>query len=139
MTAAGEGSRPDVSIIVVSFNDAEDLRVSLTSALAQRGVSREVIVVDNASRDGSREVAEKLGVSVVALPENVGFAAGMNAGIEASAGRYVLALNPDCRLEPDFAAVLGERIMVAATTKKTIGTEGQKSAVMATYRILRYD
>ena len=110
MTAAGERSRPDVSIIVVSFNDAEDLRVSLTSALAQRGVSREVIVVDNASRDGSREVAEKLGVHVVALPENVGFAAGMNAGIEASAGRYVLALNPDCRLEPDFAAVLVRRL-----------------------------
>ncbi|HXM79291.1 MAG TPA: glycosyltransferase, partial [Thermoanaerobaculia bacterium] len=71
--ATGERSRPDVSIIVVSFNDAEDLRVSLTSALAQRGVSREVIVVDNASRDGSREVAKQPGVSVVALPENVGF------------------------------------------------------------------
>jgi GT2 family glycosyltransferase len=110
LTAAGERSRPDVSIVVVSFNDSEDLRVSLTSALAQRGVSREILVVDNASRDGSREVAGKLGVSVVALPENVGFAAGMNAGIAASAGRYVLALNPDCRLEPDFAATLARRM-----------------------------
>ena len=37
----------------------------------------------------------------------------MNAGIEATAGRYVLALNPDCRLEPDFAATLARRLDAA--------------------------
>jgi GT2 family glycosyltransferase len=103
---------PDVSIIVVSKDDAEDLPVSIGSALAQRGVSAETLVVDNASTDGSREIARGLGagVKVRALPENVGFAAAMNVGIEASGGRYVLALNPDCRLEPDFAAVLVRRL-----------------------------
>lgn len=103
---------PDVSIIVVSWNDAADLAVSLASALAQRGVSTETLLVDNASADASREVPERLGgsVRVIALPTNVGFAAAMNAGIDASSGRYVLALNPDCRLAPDFCAVLARRL-----------------------------
>jgi GT2 family glycosyltransferase len=102
----------DVSIIVVSWNDAADLPVSLGSALAQRGVSTETLLVDNASADASREVPERLdgAIRVIALPTNVGFAAAMNAGIDASSGRYVLALNPDCRLEPDFCAVLAQRL-----------------------------
>ena len=106
---------PDVSILVVSKDDAPDLPVSVGSALAQRGVACEILVVDNASADGSREAARGLGeaVGVLALPENVGFAAAMNAGIEQSAGRYVLALNPDCRLAPDFAAILTRRLDAA--------------------------
>ena len=100
----------DVAILVVSYNDASDLSVSLGSALAQRGVTAEVLLVDNASRDASREEAKRLGVRVLALPENVGFAAAMNAGIDATESRYVLALNPDCRLEPDFAARLAGRM-----------------------------
>jgi GT2 family glycosyltransferase len=102
----------DVSIVVVSWNDAADLPVSLGSALAQRGVSTETLLVDNASADASREVPGRLGgaARVIALEENVGFAAAMNAGIDASSGRYVLALNPDCRLEPDFCAILVERL-----------------------------
>src|SRR6185436_14441543 len=104
---------PDVSILVVSKEDAADLPVSLGSALAQRGAACETLLVDNASTDDSREVARGLGVRVLALPENVGFAAAMNAGIEATSGRYVLALNPDCRLEPDFAAILARRLDAA--------------------------
>ncbi|MEO8431664.1 MAG: glycosyltransferase family 2 protein [Acidobacteriota bacterium] len=100
----------DVSIVVVSYNDETDLPVSLASALDQRGVRTEVILVDNASTDGSREVAARLGVRVLAQRENTGFAAAMNAGIEATSGRYVIALNPDCRLEPDFASILVHRL-----------------------------
>ncbi|HEX4438726.1 MAG TPA: glycosyltransferase family 2 protein [Thermoanaerobaculia bacterium] len=102
----------DVSIIVVSYNDAADLPVSLGAALAQRGVTTETLLVDNASTDASREAAARAGaaVRVLALPENVGFAAAMNAGIDGSTGRYVLALNPDCRLEPDFCAALAQRL-----------------------------
>src|SRR5262249_19737017 len=72
----------------------------------------ETIVVDNASTDRSRQVVERFlpAVRLIAMPENVGFAEGMNRGIEASSGRYVLALNPDCRLMPDFAAVLSARL-----------------------------
>jgi len=106
---------PDVSIVVVSKDSAADLPVSLAAAAAQRGVRCEIVLVDNASTDGSREAAAALGdaVRVVALPTNAGFAAAMNEGIAATTGRYVLALNPDCRLEPDFAAVLARRLDAA--------------------------
>ena len=100
----------DVAIVVVSYEDEADLPVSVGAALAQRGVEVETVVVDNASRDGSREAAARAGARVLALPENVGFAAAMNAGIDATRSRYVLALNPDCRLEPDFAAILASRL-----------------------------
>ena len=99
-----------MSVVVVSYNDEADLPVSLASALAQRGVSVEVVLADNASSDGSAEIGRRLGARVLTLPHNVGFAAAMNAGIESTTGRYVLALNPDCRLEPDFSAVLVSRM-----------------------------
>ncbi len=106
---------PDVSIIVVSKDDAADLSVSLGSAVGQRGVSCETILVDNASQDASREVPGRFGgaVRLLAMQENIGFAAAMNVGIDASSGRYVLALNPDCRLELDFAATLVRRLDAA--------------------------
>jgi GT2 family glycosyltransferase len=102
----------DVSIVVVAHDDESDLPVSLASAIAQKGVAVETIVVDNASTDRSREVAERFApaVRLIAMQANVGFAEGMNRGIEESSGRYVLALNPDCRLMPDFAAVLAGRL-----------------------------
>jgi GT2 family glycosyltransferase len=102
----------DVSIVVVSKDSGPDLAVALRSAASQRGVSCETVLVDNASTDGSLEAALELGGSVrrIALPENVGYAAAVNTGIDATRGRYVLALNPDCRLEPDFAAILARRL-----------------------------
>lgn len=101
-------ARPDVSIVVVSHDSAADLPLSIASALAQTGVASETLIVDNASTDASREVARKFGTTVRLIPmaANVGFAAAMNAGIEATAGRYVLALNPDCRLDTRFSEVL---------------------------------
>jgi GT2 family glycosyltransferase len=102
----------DVSIVIVAHDDQDDLPLSLSSAIAQKGVVIETIVVDNASTDLSREVAGAFSPAtrVISLTENAGFAGGMNRGIEESCGRYVLALNPDCRLEPDFAAVLAARL-----------------------------
>ncbi len=103
----------DVSIIVVAHDDEADLPYSVSSALAQRGGRVETVVVDNDSSDGSCEAVRRVGgkeARLVELPENVGFAAAMNLGIGLSSGRYVLALNPDCRLEPDFAAILAGRL-----------------------------
>src|ERR1700687_2132706 len=102
----------DVSIVIVSHNDERDLPLSVGSAIAQRGATVETLVVDNLSSDNSRAVVEAMAprARLLALPENVGFAGAMNRGIEETNGRYVLALNPDCRLTPDFAAILVARL-----------------------------
>jgi len=117
----------DVSIIVVAYNVSTDLRLCLGSVLAQRGVETEVVVVDNASTDDSAAVSQAAGsrVRLLSLPENRGFAAAMNAGIDATRGRYVLSLNPDCRLEPDFSAILARAL------------DAQPRAGSASGRILR--
>ena len=103
---------PDVAVITVAYNSAGDLPVFDRSALAQEGVEVEILVVDNNSLDGSAEIAAGLSerVKVIRLAANRGFAGAMNVGIDATRGRYVVALNPDCRLEAGFLAGLVERL-----------------------------
>lgn len=94
----------DLSVVVVSFNARDYLRCCLASLLEHtKGVSHEVIVVDNASWDGSAEMvqAEFPQAVLIRLPVNVGFAAGCNRGIEHAAGEFVLLLNPDTELSED--------------------------------------
>jgi GT2 family glycosyltransferase len=91
-------TQPEVSIAIVSYNTRDLLRRCLAT-IAASGTTRayEVIVVDNASTDGSREmVAEDYpGVCVLANGENAGYSRAVNQAIRAAAGRYVLVLNPD--------------------------------------------
>jgi GT2 family glycosyltransferase len=101
---------PDVSIVVVSHGSGADLAVSLPAASRQEGVSTDLIVVENGDPESSRTIAGSCGARWMALPENKGFAGGANAGIAGSSGRYVLVLNPDCRLSPDFCRILRDRL-----------------------------
>ena len=89
--------RPRLSIIIVNFNGGEHLRDCLASLRTDPPqASAEVIVVDNASTDGSpTQVAQLAGVRLVSLATNVGFSAGNNAGIRASSGELLLLLNSD--------------------------------------------
>jgi GT2 family glycosyltransferase len=100
----------DVSIVVVSYGSADDLRVSLPAASAQTSVSTELIVVENGDPAGSRSIAAAQGAIFLHPEKNLGFAGGANAGIARSAGRYVLTLNPDCRLDAGFCAALVRRL-----------------------------
>jgi GT2 family glycosyltransferase len=86
-----------LSIVIVSFNTCGDLERCLESLGEHPPVTpHEVIVVDNGSSDGSVEAAHRrLGVRVIAIGSNRGFAAANNAGIRASAGEYLLLLNSD--------------------------------------------
>ncbi|HEV2055702.1 MAG TPA: glycosyltransferase family 2 protein [Methylomirabilota bacterium] len=91
----------DLSVIIVSFNSAGFIERCLASVeTCLRGVNHEVCVVDNASSDGSaRLVRERFPrVTVIANRVNLGFAAGVNRGLDATEGRYVLWLNPDAEL-----------------------------------------
>ncbi|HEY3829182.1 MAG TPA: glycosyltransferase family 2 protein [Solirubrobacteraceae bacterium] len=90
----------DLAIVIVSANDARWLEPCLASVLARAGnISLEIIVVDNASTDGTREVVESSfpQARVVSSP-NRGFAYGNNRGLEHTSARYVLLLNPDTEI-----------------------------------------
>src|SRR5438046_1823959 len=87
----------DVSIIIVSFNARADLEHCLDSlVMSAPARSREIVVVDNDSRDGSAEAAARRpGVCVIRTGENRGFAHAGNIGIRASRGTNLLLLNSD--------------------------------------------
>ena len=92
----------DLSIIIVSYNARADLANCLES-LRQHppSMSHEVIVVDNASKDGSAEDAERrAGVRVIRSAVNAGFSAANNIGIRASSGANILLLNSDTIVPP---------------------------------------
>jgi len=103
----GEPLMPDVSVILVSFNTRDLLRECLHTVFAQTGVSLEVFVVDNASRDGSVEMlrAEFPQVRVIASPVNLGFAAANNRAMDLATGQYVVLLNTDAFLRPGDLAL----------------------------------
>jgi GT2 family glycosyltransferase len=87
----------ELSIVIVSYNTREHLERCLRSLHdAPPRTAHEIIVVDNASTDGSAAAARRWpAVRVIELPANVGFAAGNNVGIRASNGTLLLLLNSD--------------------------------------------
>jgi GT2 family glycosyltransferase len=88
----------DVSICIVNFNTKDDLDACIASlGRAVSSVSYEVIVVDNASIDGSPELVRTKypWVKLIANKRNVGYATACNQAIRVSSGRYIMLLNPD--------------------------------------------
>ena len=117
---------PVLSVVVVNWNTKTLLLDLLARLFDEPRVACEVLVVDNASSDGSADAARQAfpDARVLPQPENGGFAYGVNRGLEAARGRWVLLLNTDVELdwrelerfvtaaekEPD-AAVFGPRIV----------------------------
>jgi GT2 family glycosyltransferase len=108
-----------VAVVVITYNSAGELPGCLASLRAggADGVElTDVVVVDNASSDGSVAIAKAtdgLPISVVQMIENAGYAAGLNAGVAVVRGRppdAVLVLNPDCRLRPGALATLARAL-----------------------------
>ena len=97
-----------VTIAVVTFNSGRFIKKCLESVLAQRYPRKEVIVIDNASTDGTQAVLEQFEDScrVILNDTNVGFAAAQNQAIKLSRGEWVLTLNPDLLLTPNFIEAL---------------------------------
>ena len=98
-----------LSVIVVSHDSRATLPRCLASVLAQ-GLAEapEVVVVDNASRDGSADLVRRdfPTVRVIESPDNLGYSWANNRGIDATEGRFVLFLNDDAWLAPGCAARL---------------------------------
>ncbi len=94
----------DVSIVIVSYNTRDVLRDCLASVGRSVGdLHIEILVVDNASSDGSSAMvaAEYPQVRLLCNDRNAGFAAANNMALRKASGRYHLLLNPDTRLAPD--------------------------------------
>ena len=99
---------PTVCVTLVTFNSARYIRRCLESVLRQDGAALQVVVVDNASSDATRQILQEFAgrIRTILLPGNVGFAEAQNRAIQAGAGDWVLTLNPDVLLEPDFVSRL---------------------------------
>jgi N-acetylglucosaminyl-diphospho-decaprenol L-rhamnosyltransferase len=98
---------PDISVIVVNYNGARWLTGCLSALDADSTVSKEIILVDNASRDDSLEIARRHpGVRISAQPVNLGFAAGNNAGARLARGEWLAFLNNDTAPRSGWLAAL---------------------------------
>jgi N-acetylglucosaminyl-diphospho-decaprenol L-rhamnosyltransferase len=93
----------NVSVIILSWNTRELLEKALRSLPpSNHEMSLDVIVVDNGSSDGSAEMVRSLfpDVQLIESTENLGFAKGINLGMEESRGEFLLLLNSDAELRP---------------------------------------
>src|SRR5690606_36178068 len=109
-----------VSVTIVTYNSGRFIRRCLESTLSQKYPHLEVIVVDNGSTDGTIDILEMFEdrCRIIYNDQNIGFAAGQNQAIHLSRGEWVLALNPDVLLFPDFIQCLVD----AGHLDSTIGT-----------------
>ena len=118
--------QPPASIVVPNWNGAHHLPTCLDSLRRQSYSNFEVIVVDNGSTDGSLELLERNypEVTVVALPENRGFAGGVNAGIRQGQGEIVAVFNNDAEADPrwleELAAALARHPEAGMATPKVL-------------------
>ncbi len=115
---------PEVTVVMVTWNSAAYLPVSLASLRAQRGVTWELVVVDNASHDDTlavldREVPQ---ATVLRNPANRGFAPACNQGIARAQTPYVLLFNPDAVLDPGYLAALRDALAAAPGAAAATGT-----------------
>lgn len=123
-------SGPAVAVTIVTYNSAKYIRKCLEHVFGQEYPQMEVVVVDNASADDTlAEVnAFKDRIRIIRNQQNKGFAGGQNQAIAACSADWVLTLNPDVRLNPDFiakAVSAGERDSAIGTVcGKLLAMEG---------------
>jgi GT2 family glycosyltransferase len=97
-----------VCVAIVTCNSSEYIRKCLEAVLAQQGAAFEIVVLDNASSDGTRKILRTFGKSIRVIPSgrNLGFAEGQNQILASTETPWVLTLNPDVLMEPGFIAAL---------------------------------
>lgn len=108
---------PRVVVQIVTHNNAATLGDCIDSVRAQEAECG-LLIVDNASTDGTQAVALQRGAPILCLEQNLGYSAAHNLALTQTASEYVLTLNPDARLMPGFVQAL----MDALDADETIGS-----------------
>jgi len=119
--------KPYVSVIVLNWNGKHFLKSCLSSLLQQTYKNYEIVFVDNGSTDGSIDFVKKTfkgesKIKIVALMRNYGFSKGNNVGFKHSKGKYVILLNNDTEVQPNFV----EELVKVAESDEKIGSVGCK-------------
>lgn len=121
----GEKSWPKVSCIIVNWNGEQFLERCLVALMAQTVPPHEIILVDNASSDGSVAIARRFpSVRLVAQDQNLGFARGNNLAVEMASPQsdWIALINPDAFAEPCWL----ESLLVAARSNPGFDVFGSK-------------
>jgi GT2 family glycosyltransferase len=129
MSDASPGSRDQAAadtlatVVVVTWQGAELLPACLDSLAAQTMPHR-VLVVDNASTDGTAETLERYDVDVLTLDRNTGFAGGVAAALDVVRSDYIALLNDDAAADPSWleasAGLLDSNLETAAVTSRLV-------------------
>ncbi len=108
------------AVTIVTYDSERYIQRCLDSLFDQEVAPEEIVIVDNASKDSTREILGRYGSRIRAMwnAENRGFAAAQNQAIAATGAEWVLVLNPDTALQPEF---LG-RLLAAAQLDDHVGT-----------------
>jgi len=125
-------SKDAVSVTLVTYNSGRFIKRCLESVLEQRYPNMEVIVIDNASTDGTVDILEQFAdrCRIYYNDENIGFAAAQNQAIGLAQTEWVLTLNPDVLLLPNFVQALVD----AGNVDPKIGTVcGKLLTIRATF------
>jgi GT2 family glycosyltransferase len=103
-------TRPSVSAIVVSYNVRDQLLETLGAYYSTSGQQAEVVVVDNASSDGSADAVAAAfpQATLIRLGQNLGFGSANNAGLERCHGELILTLNPDVLVKVGCVTALAD-------------------------------
>jgi GT2 family glycosyltransferase len=121
-----------VSVTIVTYNSGRFIKRCLESILEQKYQNMEVIVVDNASTDGTIDILEPFAdrCRIYYNDENIGFAAAQNQAIGLGQGEWVLTLNPDVLLLPNFI----QSLVDAGNVDPKVGTVcGKLLSIRATF------
>jgi len=109
----GKSNYPLVSVIIPNWNRKKMLRECLKSIKKQKYPNFEIIVVDNASTDGSPEMVEREfpDIRVIRNEKNLGFAGGCNTGIKSAKGKLIAILNNDTVVDASWLTELVNLIL----------------------------
>ncbi len=100
----------DISIVIVTFNSLEPLKICLQSLFASISddLDFEVIIVDNNSQDGLKQFIQENfpDIQLIKNDENLGYTKAMNQGLKIADGKYLVQLNPDVFVNPGIFQAL---------------------------------